>query len=56
MYNVVSLDTMETNNNFVCVFTQNTLEIQTNLSANLRKTLFHVLKVSNGVQICTHPC
>ncbi len=32
----VSLDTMETNNSSVCVFTQNTLEIQTNTNANTK--------------------
>ena len=32
----VSLDTMETNNNFVCDFMQNTLEIWTNVTANVK--------------------
>ncbi len=40
MYNVVSLDTTETDNSFVCDFKQNTLEIWTNVNANQSFT-FH---------------
>ena len=35
-YDVISLDTREINNSFVCLFMQNTLEVQANANVNLR--------------------
>ncbi len=41
IYNIVSLDTTETNNSFVCDFTQNTLEIRTNANVDVKFYISH---------------